>query len=302
MNYKITHSTVYTYGEPVRVCHNFVMLTPREDRLVRCHSHRLVIRPTPQVSQRRRDYFGNSVHAFSIEENHRQLTVTASSRVTVLPIELPDPGTTAPWEKAVRAVTEQSIPDWLDVCQFQFDSPRIRRSREFVEFAEKSFTPGRPILEGALELTTRLHRHFKYDADATTVMTHPEESFRLARGVCQDFAHVQIACLRSLGLAARYVSGYLRTLPPPGKPRLVGADQSHAWVSLYCGADLGWVDLDPTNNCPCGTDHIAIAWGRDYSDVAPLKGVFLGGGEHHLNVSVDVAPLEESPAEAARTP
>lgn len=293
MNYKITHSTTYLYSTPVRVCHNLVILSPREGFAVETHSHRLLIRPTPQVSARRRDAFGNVVHSFSIEENHKQLAVTASSRVTVRPRKPPEADKTPAWEKVLEAVVDQSDPGWLEATQYRFDSPRVRRNSSFREFAEVSFKPDRPILEGAWELTTRLHKHFKYDVKATTVSTTPEESFKLGLGVCQDFAHVQIACLRSLGLAARYVSGYLRTIPPPGKPRLVGADQSHAWLSLYCGAEVGWVDLDPTNNCYCGTDHIPIAWGRDYSDVAPIRGVFLGGGDHQLQVSVDVCPLDE---------
>ncbi|SFI91188.1 transglutaminase family protein [Planctomicrobium piriforme] len=292
MNYKITHVTTYQYSSPVRVCHNYVMLTPREEFPVECHSYRLVIRPTPHVAGRRKDSFGNTVHSFSIEENHKQLSVTATSRVTVSPRDLPKPEETPAWETVQQGIVNKEDRLWLEACQFVYDSPRIRRSNEFQAFAAKSFTKDRPILEAARDLTTRIHKHFKYDSRATTVNTTPEDSFKLALGVCQDFAHVQVACLRSIGLPARYVSGYLRTIPPPGKPRLIGADQSHAWLSLYCG-ELGWIDCDPTNNCFAGTDHIPIAWGRDYSDVAPIKGVFLGGGEHQLVVSVDVCPLDE---------
>jgi len=294
MNYKITHNTTYQYSSPVRVCHNYVMLTPREDFPVQCHSYRLVIRPTPQVAGRRKDAFGNTVHSFSIEENHRQLSVTATSRVTVSSWELPEFSTSPAWETVQQRVARQADQNWLEACQFTFDSPRIRRSAEFLEFASQSFVPGRPILVAGLDLNTRIHEHFQYDSGVTGVSTSPEEAFRLRQGVCQDFAHVQVACLRSLGLPARYVSGYLRTIPPPGRPRLVGADQSHAWIALYCGETWGWIAFDPTNNCLCGTDHIPIAWGRDYSDVAPIRGVFLGGGEHQLQVAVDVIPLEES--------
>jgi transglutaminase-like putative cysteine protease len=293
MNYKITHSTAYQYSSPVRVCHNYVMLTPREEFPAQCHSYRLVIRPTPHVAGRRKDSFGNVVHSFSIEENHRQLTVTASSKVTVSPRDWPAAEETAPWERAALGIASREDRHWLEACQFLYDSPRIRRSQEFADFARQCFARDRPILLAAKEFTARVHKHFKYDAKATTVSTAAEDSFKLGLGVCQDFAHVQVACLRSLGLPARYVSGYLRTVPPPGKPRLVGADQSHAWVALYCGEELGWIDFDPTNNCLCGTDHIPIAWGRDYSDVAPIKGVFLGGGDHQLTVSVDVSPLDE---------
>lgn len=292
MKYKIVHSTSYVYSAPVSVCHNYIMLTPRDEPTVRCHSHRLLIRPTPQVSTRRKDYFGNHVHAFSIEENHRQLTVTATSRIAVAAPQLPLPAESVPWEQVVAGIAEQSDPQWLDACLFVFNSPRVRRSPEFAAYAQPSFPKGRPILEAVLDFTARIHRDFQYDKKATSVTTAAEEAFRLRKGVCQDFAHIQIACLRSLGLPARYVSGYLRTIPPPGQPRLVGADQSHAWVSVYCGEWLGWVDLDPTNDTACGTDHIPIARGRDYGDVVPIRGVFLGGGEHRLSVSVDVCPLD----------
>jgi len=292
MQYKISHITTYQYSSPVRVCHNYVMLTPREEFPVECHSYRLVIRPTPQVAARRKDSFGNTVHSFSIEENHRQLVVNASSRVTVLPLTFPKPESTEKWDAVQKGIAEQTDPDWLAACRFVYDSPRIRRGGEFREFALQSFKPGRPILQAALELNERIHKHFKYDPLATTVSTTPEVAFKQKKGVCQDFTQVHVACLRSIGLPARYVSGYLRTIPPPGKPRLIGADQSHAWVSVYCGPELKWVDFDPTNNCLANTDHIPIAWGRDYSDVAPIRGVFLGGGEHQMTVSVDVCPVE----------
>ncbi|HSG73308.1 MAG TPA: transglutaminase family protein, partial [Planctomycetaceae bacterium] len=163
-----------------------------------------------------------------------------------------------------------------------------RTHMEFADYARISFPPQRDILSAAKDLTQRVFQEFEFDKRATTVTTPVEEVFRHRKGVCQDFAHLQIALLRSLRLPARYVSGYLRTIPPPGKPRLIGSDATHAWLSLYCGADLGWIDLDPTNNLLPSTDHITIAWGRDYSDVPPLRGVYIGGGSHSLSVSVDV--------------
>lgn len=292
MNYKITHITTYSYGSPVRVCHNSVLITPREDANVTCHAHRISIRPNPDVRAARKDRFGNSVTSFSIEENHRQLVVTGSSRVTVTARTLPEAGDTPPWEEVLTGVREQVDPQWLEAYQFLFDSPRITRSEKFGDVAREVFTKDRPIVDAAMALTAKLHKYFKYDGQATNVFTTPEQAFKQARGVCQDFAQVQVACLKSIGLPARYVSGYLRTIPPPGKPRLVGADQTHAWVSVYCGPELGWVDFDPTNNCLCSEDHISLACGRDYSDVAPFKGVFLGGGDHSLTVSVDVVPQE----------
>ena len=289
-SYRISHVTTYSYDSPVRVCHNLVMLTPRSDWVVRSINHRVSVRPHPAVIHRREDYFGNAVHAFSIEESHRQLTVTASGRIDVAYDPLPAPAQTPAWEIVRDAVTAQSDPRWLEACQFRFNSERIQSHPELAAYGRQSFPPGRPILEAALDLTQRIFHDYTYDPTATHVHTPTHESFALRRGVCQDFAHIQIACLRSLGLCARYVSGYLRTHPPAGQPRLIGADQSHAWLSVYCGQQLGWVDVDPTNNKICNVDHIPIAWGRDYNDVIPIRGVFLGGGNHIINVSVDVAP------------
>lgn len=292
ITYKITHTTTYSYEDPVAVCHNYVMLTPREDGSAQCHSHRLIVRPTPPISSKHRDFFGNTVHGFSIEENHKQLVVTSSSRVTVAPPNPPEDLQTEPWERVADRLADRSDPQWLSVCPFLFDSPRIRRSPTFLAFAQESFGPQVPILAALRDLTQRVNKHFKYDTQATTVSTPTEDAFRSGRGVCQDYAQVQLACLRSLGIPARYVSGYLRTNPPPGKPRLIGSDQSHAWVAAYCGSELGWVDVDPTNRCFCSIDHVTVAWGRDYGDVVPMKGVFLGGGRHTLQVSVDVCPVE----------
>jgi transglutaminase-like putative cysteine protease len=291
MRYRVTHRTTYTYSEPVAICHNQVLLTPRDNAHQRCRRHRLQIRPAPAHTTRRSDAFGNHVHVFSIETSHRKLEVTASSRVQVTPRTPPEARCTLPWETAAEAVRGQSAPDWFEACQFVFASPSVQLHTEMGAYARKIFTPQRPILEALVELTARIHADFRYDTKATHVATTTDEAFRLRRGVCQDFAHVEIACLRSLGIPARYVSGYLRTIPPAGKPRLIGADQSHAWVSVWCG-EAGWIDVDPTNAALCSTDHITLAWGRDYSDVAPIKGAFTGGGAHTLSVSVDVAPLE----------
>ncbi|MFO1093523.1 MAG: transglutaminase family protein [Planctomycetaceae bacterium] len=294
MHYKIRHVTTYTYSTPVSVCHNLVMLTPREDARLHVHQHRLDSHPAPQFVSRRQDAFGNHVHVFSIEESHKQLTVTASNRVTVLPRDLAPADVGPAWEQLASDLRGSKDPAWMDASRFLFDSPRIRRSQDFARYASGSFPAQRPILEGLRDLTQRIHADFRYDKSATDVGTATEDAFRLRSGVCQDFAHVEIACLRSLGIPARYVSGYLRTAPPAGRPRLVGADQSHAWAAVYCGPQLGWVEVDPTNDCLCGTDHIPIAWGRDYNDVAPLRGVFLGGGDHQLRVSVDVSPVEDA--------
>jgi transglutaminase-like putative cysteine protease len=196
-----------------------------------------------------------------------------------------------PWEDVARSLPTDYTSAGLGAYQFTFESPRIRIRPEFAAYALESFTPKRPMLEALLDLTTRIHRDFRFDSKVTNVRTPPEDVFRKRRGVCQDFAHVQIACLRSLNLPARYVSGYLRTYPPPGRPRLVGADASHAWVSSYCPG-VGWVDLDPTNNVVPSDGHVTLAWGRDYGDVSPLRGLILGGGAHTVKVSVDVEPIQ----------
>ncbi len=290
--YKVIHSTTYQYQAPVKVSHNQVMLTPRDAEFLKCRKHRLTIQPGTSVSTKRTDFFGNLVHAFSVEENHRRLVVTASSVVEVLPRPQFVMDRSPSWQDVANDVKQLLDQNWLEVSAYRFDSRRIRRQQSFAEYAQGTFKQGMPILEAALALTQKIYTEFQYDTKATDVNTSVDQAFTLRRGVCQDFAQIQIAALRSLGLPARYVSGYLRTLPPEGKPRLIGADQSHAWVSLYCGQDLGWVDLDPTNRCFCGLDHVPIARGRDYSDVVPFRGVFLGGGSHQLTVSVDVCPVD----------
>ena len=291
MHYRITHTTSYDYTMSVPVCRNMVLLTPRETPHQSLSAYRLTIRPKPAESNRRCDYFGNIVHSFSIEESHRRLSVSSFCRVKVN--DRPDlkSAETPAWEQIVASMDDRTSDDWLEVCQYVFDSPAITSGAEFLEYARDSFLADRPILEAVLELTARIHSEFDYDTKATSVTTSTAEAFRMKRGVCQDFAHVQIACLRSLGIPARYVSGYLRTIPPEGKPRLVGADESHAWLAVWCGP-LGWVDFDPTNDQICETDHITLALGRDYTDVSPLRGTFLGGGTSTLKVSVDVAPSE----------
>jgi transglutaminase-like putative cysteine protease len=180
-------------------------------------------------------------------------------------------------------------PESLNAYQFVFESPRVRPKAEFARYACESFLPGRPLAEALLDLTGRIYRDFRFDSKATNVRTTPEEVLRLKRGVCQDFAHLQVACLRSLGLPARYVSGYLRTYPPPGRARLVGADASHAWAAVYCPG-IGWLDVDPTNNMAPSQSHVTLSWGRDYGDVSPVRGVILGGRDHKVEVGVDMEP------------
>ena len=293
MNYQISHTTTYEYHETVATCQNIVRLAPRAVPRQTCHHHRLLVRPAPTSLSRRSDYFGNPVTYFSISEGHRKLSITSMSRVEVRSAGMTKIGDTPPWEMIRDRLPEDRGSHAMNNYQFCFDSPNIQRSTDLAGYAEGSFTPRRPIIEALVEFTARIHADFTYDKNATTVHTPLEEVFAKRRGVCQDLAHVQIGALRSLGLAARYVSGYLRTLPPPGQPRLVGADASHAWVAVFCGP-LGWVDIDPTNNALVDTNHITIAWGREYADVCPINGVFVGGGQHIMSVSADVLPLDSA--------
>lgn len=238
--------------------------------------------------------FGNVVQRFSLEENHKTLSISAKSLVTSHGQQQPSAELAPTCQQVSMHSREQSDPNWLSVAPFFFESPRIKFTPEFAEYGAECLAADKSIFAAVQELTHRIYADFKYDTDATAVDTPTADAFQGKHGVCQDFAHVAVACLRSCGLPARYVSGYLRTLPPEGKERLIGADESHAWFSAYCGSQLGWIDFDPTNDCLCGTDHVPIAFGRDYSDVVPVKGIFLGGGETSLTVSVDVAPVEET--------
>jgi len=288
--YDLTHTTTYDYLSPVTVSHHLLRVSPR--RLARQFrlEHSVQTDPVAATTSQRTDYFGNDVTFATIEGAHRRLRITSRSRVAVGPAFIPDPTETPHWESVRGLCRSDRSSAVLEAIEFTFPSPVVPLEPAFAEYALASFTPRRSILEAALELTSRIHADFKFDPTATTVSTPLLEVLEKRRGVCQDFAHFEIACLRSLGLPARYVSGYLETIPPPGKPRLVGADASHAWVSLFCPG-IGWIDLDPTNNCTPSIRHITAAWGRDYGDVSPIRGVLLGSGEHTLSVAVDVLPL-----------
>jgi len=292
MRYKITHITQYKYTDPVAICQNQLRMLPGSRDHLQVHSAQSRIEPNPDTLQRHVDYFGNQVESFAIESLHQALKVTVTSDVTVMPLTLPAAETTRPWEEVLALVQGRQDETTFAAGEFCFDSPRIHRREALASYARGSFSPGRPILAASQELTKRIHADFRYDTTATHVNTSADEAFALRAGVCQDFAQIQIGCLRSLGLPARYVSGYVRTIPPPGKARMVGGDQSHAWLSVYGGPDVGWIDLDPTNACVAGMDHIAVCVGRDYGDVSPMRGVVLGGGQPVLTVSVDVVPIE----------
>ena len=289
MKYRIRHKTIYRYSEPASLSHNELFLNPRETGTQRVMQSRLTIVPEPQYLHQRTDYFGNIAHVFMVQQPHDELAMSTVSMVeTSLPVT-PAAADTSPWEAVAHRLAAPEGPAELAANQFVFVSPLITVSPAAMAYGRQSFAPGTPVLAGGLDLVRRIFTDFTYDKSATTVDTTVDQVLVNRKGVCQDFAHVAISCLRSLGLAARYVSGYLETSPPPGKPRLIGADASHAWVSLFV-PDAGWVDLDPTNNLIAGESHITVAWGRDYGDVSPVKGVVMGGGVHSLSVTVDVAP------------
>lgn len=291
MIYRIVHRTTYRYKHPVSLGNHVACLTPRSSLHHQLTRNELRIHPLPAARTERRDYFGNNLCFFTVQEPHKELVVEARSEIVMNGSATPWPKQSPPWEEVVRSLPHDHSPAGLEAYQFGFESPRIRVRPEFASYALQSFTPSRPLPEALLDLNARIHTDFRFDSKVTNVRTPTEEVFRKRRGVCQDFAHLQIACLRSLNLAARYVSGYLRTYPPPGQARLVGADASHAWVSVYCPG-VGWLELDPTNNLVPSDGHVTLAWGRDYGDISPLRGLILGGGSHTLKVAVDLEPIE----------
>ena len=291
MTYRIVHRTTYRYKYPVSLGNHVACLKPRTLARHRLTTTELIIQPVPATITQRVDYFGNTLSFFTIQEPHKELVVEARSEVVMDDNDAQLPQELIAWEDAVETLTKDQSPETVEASQFRFESPRIRLRPQFAAYALQSFTPRRSLVEGLLDLTTRIYKDFQFDSRVTNVRTTPEEVFKKRRGVCQDFAHLQIACLRSLNLSARYVSGYLRTYPPPGQPRLVGADASHAWVSAYC-PKVGWIDLDPTNNLVPSKGHVTLAWGRDYGDVSPLRGLILGGGAHALTVWVDMEAFE----------
>lgn len=289
MTYDITHTTTYEYTDPVSLSHHTVRLHPRNLPRQRRLEDSLQLQPRPVVMESHIDYFGNQMTFATVEGVHKKLVVTARSRVEVKAAKWPTPAETPKWEAVRDFSLGYRADEILEAREFVYASPLIPKKSAFAAYAEGSFTPRRPILEAVLDLTDRLYQDFKFDPKATNVATPLEEVLKSRRGVCQDFAQLEIAFLRGVGLPARYVSGYIETDPPPGKPRLAGADASHAWAAFFCPG-IGWIDVDPTNNLLPSTRHVTIAWGRDYSDVSPVRGVILGSGEHSLKVAVDVIP------------
>ncbi len=288
--YHVRHLTEYRYTSPVPLSHHLLHLEPRSTERQRLHAHALSITPLPGWRDRRLDVFGNVAQAVSLAGEHDRLVIEARSTVAVDAPVLPEPAATPAWEEVVAIAGTGASSEALDAAKFAFASPFTPSGDAVEAFARKSFTPGRPVLEAALELNRRIFEEFSFDATATTIATPVDDVLRLRRGVCQDFAHLLVASLRVMRLASRYVSGYLLNEPAPGQERLVGADASHAWVALWL-PEFGWIDLDPTNNLMPTDAHVTLAWGRDYGDVSPVAGVIYGGGAHDLHVSVDVTPV-----------
>ena len=292
MRLHVVHETHYRYSAPVVLSQQVLHLTPRALPWQECEQHRISVEPAAGETVERTDYYGNRAVHVVVAAPHESLLVRAESVVNVKP--------RVRERRAAPKTSWESVRDarLVEAAEFLYESPHIERLRELGEYAQKSFTPRRGILEAATDLAARIHKDFKFDRTATSVSTPLKQVLKDRRGVCQDFAHLMIGCLRATGLAARYVSGYLLTAPPPGRPRMVGADASHAWVSLYCGERGGWVDIDPTNNCLVDDAHVTLGWGRDFADVTPMRGVILGGGSQTLAVRVTVTPRTEAPIES----
>ncbi|MCA9773915.1 MAG: transglutaminase family protein [Myxococcales bacterium] len=288
-SYRVRHTTIFHYSGPASISLNQAFLSPRNTPAQICVDSKLLIEPQPVVSSIREDFFGNAAIFFTVQGPHEQLKVTVTSLVDTSRALTPHPLSTPAWDATPEMLERDGGAAGIDARQFLFDSDYATAFPELVDYGRPSFAPGRPILDAVLDLTHRIHTEFAFDPTATTVSTPLREVLERRRGVCQDFAHLQIACLRGLGIATRYVSGYLLTNAPPGGARLIGADASHAWLAFFCPG-FGWLDVDPTNDLMPSEKHITLAWGRDYGDVSPIRGVVIGGGSQALTVAVDVAP------------
>jgi transglutaminase-like putative cysteine protease len=290
--YDIRHVTTYSYESPVSLARCTLRLEPNSGDGQQLVSHSVDIRPRPADRTVRRDFFGTHTESILIEAPHRHLRIDSKSRVVV---SRHAPGRTAPspgWESVRDVAFESTTLGPASPIGYVFASPLVSVQQPITAYAASSFPPGGGILAGAVDLMHRIRTDFRYDSKATVISTPLTEVFEKRHGVCQDFAHVMIAGLRGLGLPAAYVSGYLRTIPPPGKPRLQGADATHAWVSLWCGVAMGWIGFDPTNDLLVENDHIVLAVGRDFSDVSPVDGIIVGSRKQKLGVAVDVLLVE----------
>ena len=290
MLYHISHKTLYEYEYQATLSQQLLHMTPRNFAHQACLYHQIHASPMANELVSNTDYFGNTAHHLSIFTPHDTLLVESESKVQLYTRpEWVTLQNSPPWDLVKHNLKQQTALN-AEAMPYLFESPNIIFSEALASYASSSFIAGRTLLDAALDLTQRIYREFEFDPEATDIATPLAEVLEGRRGVCQDFAHLMIGCMRSLGLACRYVSGYILTTPPAGRERLIGADASHAWASVYC-PNHGWVDFDPTNNCLVQSEHITVAWGRDFSDVSPMHGIVLGGGAQELDVSVTVTPV-----------
>jgi transglutaminase-like putative cysteine protease len=290
VKYRINHQTEYFYADRVPLCHNVIRLRPRDTAFQTCERSELSILPVPADQREHLDYFGNHAIWIAVQEPHHSLKIEMTSEVNVNSCTLPADLTGPAWDQVPSLISNGLDPTILAAREYTFDSPYITRCAELAAYAKPDFPPGAPLVTCIMNLTHRIFDEFIFDTDATTIGTPLLEILHHHHGVCQDFAHLQIGCMRSLGLPARYISGYLVTKPPPGQRRLIGADASHAWISAYI-PNFGWLDFDPTNDTMPNDQHITIGWARDYDDLSPVKGVTIGGHRHSLEFSVDVEAM-----------
>jgi transglutaminase-like putative cysteine protease len=286
INYKVTHTTHYTYSEGVSFCYNIARLGPRDTDTQSCKGSSIHIDPQPDIINEYEDFFGNKLIYFALQHEHKSLTVTVSSEVTKNEYHVPQNINTISWE-AARDQLSTPDPALIDIHQFIPETEVTTANDDIIAYALQSFTPGRNLFDALYNLMGRIHEEFIFKPGFTTIATPLAEVLQARKGVCQDFAHLAIACVRAVGLPARYVSGYIETIPPAGEEKLVGVDASHAWFAAFIPG-TGWIDFDPTNNQIPSTQHITIGWARDYFDISPLKGVILSAGSHELTVSVDM--------------
>jgi transglutaminase-like putative cysteine protease len=290
MIYDVSHRTTYRYSTPVAQSQHIVHMSPRAVERQRVKGHTLLIEPAPTIRTEREDYYGNREVLFDIEQEHKELIIHARSTIGVTAPRQIDLAATTQWDALGSAIAGPKNGIDLEIAQYACASKHTRATAEIAAYARTSFPAGRPVLQGAWSLIERIYEDFTFDSTATDISTPVTEVLQQRRGVCQDFSHLALACLRSVRLSARYVSGYILTSPPPGSPRLAGADASHAWISVW-SPEFGWVDFDPTNGLIPRDGHITIAYGRDYDDVSPISGILLGGSEHSVHVGVDVVPV-----------
>ena len=289
MKYRITHRTEYKYSQAVTGCYNMARLIPGNFPGQRCERAQVLVEPAPSSYREFTDYFGNRSSYFDIQRSHRKMSVVSVSEVSRETIP-PHPGPGPTWTEALELLRASRNSDEIQVREYMLPSPLLRPLRSLTRYAEEFFVAGRPVRDCILDFGQAIHRDFEYDPEFSDIATPLSDVMEHRRGVCQDFAHLAIAGIRAMGLPAAYVSGYLETLPPPGKEKLRGADASHAWFRAYV-PDLGWFEFDPTNNMVPAEQHVVLAYGRDYADVAPLRGVVQGGGKHEIKVAVDMEQL-----------